>query len=56
MTLLVVAHHTALASTFNKMPRMPSFTAQPLLWTAFPVIDRGGWPGFDLFVRNPSLT
>jgi peptidoglycan/LPS O-acetylase OafA/YrhL len=55
VTLLVVAHHAALAyTTFNKMPnqmpRMPSFTARPLLWTAYPVIDRGGWPGFDVFV------
>jgi peptidoglycan/LPS O-acetylase OafA/YrhL len=51
VTLLVVAHHAALAyTTFNKMPRLPSFTARPLLWTAFPVVDRGGWPGFDIFV------
>ncbi len=51
VTLLVVAHHAALAyTTFNKMPRMPSFTARPLLWTAYPVVDRRGWPGFDILV------
>ena len=50
VTLLVVAHHSGLAYTMFKMPRMPSFTTLPILWTAYPVIDKGGWPGFDLFV------
>jgi peptidoglycan/LPS O-acetylase OafA/YrhL len=50
VVLLVVAYHSALAYTTFKMPRMPSFAARPLLWTAYPVVDRGGWRGFDLFV------
>ena len=49
VTVLVVAHHAGLAYVSFKFPHMPSFTAQPLYWTAFPVTDHVTWPGFDLF-------
>lgn len=49
VTLLVVAHHTALAYISFKPPRLP-FTLPPLLWTAFPISDKGSWTGFDLLV------
>ncbi len=49
VTLLVVAHHSALAYLSSKPP-VPGFTALSLWWTAFPIRDPGGWAGFDLFV------
>jgi len=49
VTLLVVAHHSALAYISFK-PRQQGFTVQPLLWTAFPVTDASQWSGFDLLV------
>jgi peptidoglycan/LPS O-acetylase OafA/YrhL len=48
VTLLVVAHHTALAYISFK-PTRQGFTAN-LLWTAFPVTDASKWSGFDLLV------
>ena len=50
VTALVVAHHSVLAYVSFKFPRMSSFTARPLFWTAFPVTDHATWPGFDIFV------
>jgi peptidoglycan/LPS O-acetylase OafA/YrhL len=49
VTLLVVAHHAAIAYRSTKPPSHP-FTQQPLLWSAFPVSDAGGSPVFDLLV------
>lgn len=49
VTLLVVAHHSAIAYMSLKPPRQ-ALTAQPLWWTAFPVTDVSKWPGFDLLV------
>jgi hypothetical protein len=38
LTLLVIAHHTVL--TYHPYAPAPkAFTAQPILWTAFPVVD-----------------
>ena len=48
VTLLVVAHHTALAYLSSK-PAVQGFTAS-LTWAAFPVRDVHGWSGFDFFV------
>lgn len=48
VTLLVVAHHSALAYLSSKPP-VHGFTSS-LLWAAFPVRDAHGWQGFDLFV------
>jgi hypothetical protein len=48
VTLLVVAHHTALAYLSSKPP-VDGFTAS-LAWAAFPIRDAHGWRGFDLFV------
>ncbi|MGC2404549.1 MAG: acyltransferase [Acidobacteriaceae bacterium] len=48
VTLLVVAHHTALAYVTFIPPRS-GFTAA-LLWTAFPIADARRWPGFDVLV------
>ena len=45
VTLLVIAHHTALAY-HPYAPAPKAFDAQPILWTAFPVVDPqkfGGW-------------
>ncbi|MGB6691178.1 MAG: acyltransferase [Terracidiphilus sp.] len=49
VTLLVVAHHSALAYLSSKPP-VHGFTALSLWWTAFPVRDPGSWPGLDLLV------
>jgi peptidoglycan/LPS O-acetylase OafA/YrhL len=49
VTLLVVAHHSALAYLSSKPP-IHGFTALSLWWTAFPIRDAGNWPGFDLLV------
>jgi peptidoglycan/LPS O-acetylase OafA/YrhL len=48
VTLLVVAHHTALAYVTFIPPRS-GFTAA-LLWTAFPIADARRWSGFDVLV------
>ncbi|MGD0098631.1 MAG: acyltransferase [Terracidiphilus sp.] len=49
VTLLVVAHHSAIVYMSMKIPHPASFTAQPRVWLMFPVADPAGWPGFDLF-------
>ena len=49
VTLLVVAHHSALAYVSFR-PQRHAFATPPLLWTAFPVTDTGSWSGFDLLV------
>jgi len=50
LTLLVVAHHSALAyHAFAPMPAA-SLKAPPMMWTAFPVVDPQKWPGAPLFV------
>ena len=50
LTLLVVAHHAALAYHPFAPPPEAAFKARPLLWTAFPVVDAQKWPGAPLFV------
>ena len=50
LTLVVVAHHAALAYHPFAPPPASSLTARPLLWTAFPVVDAQKWPGAALFV------
>ncbi|HEY2325651.1 MAG TPA: acyltransferase [Thermoanaerobaculia bacterium] len=50
LTLLVVAHHAALAYHPYAPPRGASLLAQPRLWMAFPVIDSAHMPGADLLV------
>jgi len=45
VTLLVIAHHTVLAY-HPYAPAPKAFAAEPILWTAFPVVDPqkfGGW-------------
>lgn len=49
VTVLVVAHHAVLAY-FQYAPPPSSFTAEPRLWRAFPVVDSARWPGFTWFV------
>lgn len=48
ITLLVIAHHTALAY-HPYAPPPKAFDAQPILWTAFPVVDPQKFGGFGLF-------
>ena len=48
ITLLVIAHHTALAY-HPYAPPPKAFDAQPILWTAFPVADPQKFGGFGLF-------
>jgi hypothetical protein len=48
VTLLVIAHHTALAY-HPYAPPPKAFDAQPILWTAFPVVDPQKFGGFGLF-------
>ncbi len=49
VTALVVAHHAVLAY-FQYAPPPSSFTAEPRLWRAFPVVDSARWPGFTWLV------
>lgn len=50
LTLLVVAHHAVLAY-HPYAPKVGSdWSAQPMMWRAFPVVDTARWPGIDLLV------
>ena len=50
VTVLVLAHHAALAyHPFAPAPSA-SLIAEPRLWPAFPVVDAQRWSGFSLFV------
>lgn len=49
LTLLVVAHHAALAYHSYAPPPPKSLDGQ-MVWSAFPVVDSQRWPGADLFV------
>src|SRR5450631_540074 len=50
ITVLVVAHHAALAYHPFAPPSPASLVAQPRLWPAFPVVDDAHWSGFALLV------
>jgi Acyltransferase family len=47
--LLVVAHHAALAY-HPYAPLPPKSLGEPMIWSAFPVVDSARWPGIELFV------
>jgi hypothetical protein len=50
VTVLVLAHHAALAyHPFAPAPST-SLVTQPRLWPAFPVVDAQRWSGFSLLV------
>lgn len=54
VTLLVVAHHTVL--TYNPYTPPPkAFDAEPILWTAFPVVDPQKFPPFGLLTLVNDL-
>jgi fucose 4-O-acetylase-like acetyltransferase len=48
LILLVVLHHAAIAYCTFAPP--PSLDVQPLLWTAFPIVDNHHWSLADLIV------
>lgn len=50
LTLLVVAHHAALAYITWAPPAAASLLAEPRLWMAFPIVDSAKAKGLDLFV------
>jgi peptidoglycan/LPS O-acetylase OafA/YrhL len=50
LTLLVVAHHAALAYHPFAPPLPASIAAGPALWLAFPIVDAQRWARADLFV------
>jgi peptidoglycan/LPS O-acetylase OafA/YrhL len=50
LTLMVVAHHAALAYHPYALPASGSLLTEPRLWLAFPVVDPARLPGLDLFV------
>ena len=50
ITVLVVAHHAALAYHPFAPPAPASLVAQPRWWMAFPVVDNARWSGFGLLV------
>lgn len=50
LTLLVVAHHAALAYISWAPPAAVSLLAEPRLWMAFPIVDSAKFKGLDLFV------
>jgi len=54
ITVLVVAHHTALAYHPFAPPPPASLTAQPRWWQAFPVVDSQRWAGSTLLVGAPD--
>lgn len=48
VTLLVIAHHAVL--TYHPFAPVPKpFDAQPIIWTAFPVVDPQKFGGFGIF-------
>ena len=49
LTLLVVAHHAALAYISWAPPAPASLLVEPRLWLAFPVVDAAKARGLDLF-------
>jgi hypothetical protein len=54
LTLLVVAHHAVL--TYHPYAPPPkAFAAQPILWTAFPVVDPQKFEGFGLLTLVNDL-
>ncbi len=54
LTLLVVAHHAVL--TYHPYAPPPkAFTAPPILWTAFPVVDPQKFAGFGLLTLVNDL-
>ncbi|MDY7092160.1 MAG: acyltransferase [Acidobacteriota bacterium] len=50
LVFLVVVHHAVLAYHPYAPPPQDSFTADSLMWTAFPIVDGHRWPGIDLLV------
>ena len=50
ITVLVVAHHAALAYHPFAPPSPANLLAQPRLWQAFPVVDSARWIGWALLV------
>jgi Acyltransferase family len=50
ITLLVVAHHAAIAYATFAPPVAPSLSAQPRWWQAFPILDSQKWGGASTIV------
>ncbi len=50
LTLLVVAHHSALAYYAFAPAPAASLKELPMMWTAFPVVDPQKWPAAALFI------
>lgn len=50
ITVLVVAHHAAIAYATFTPPVAPSFTAPPRWWQAFPIVDPQKWVGASTLV------
>ncbi len=50
ITVLVVAHHAALAYHPFAPPSPANLVVQPRWWQAFPVVDSARWSGFALLV------
>src|SRR5215467_8975732 len=50
ITVLVVAHHAALAYAPFSPPVAQSLTAQPRWWQAFPIVDPQKWAGASTIV------
>jgi len=50
IVLLVVAYHSALAYSGIPATQVPSFVAPPLLWRAFPIVDRHSSPVLLMFI------
>lgn len=50
LTLLVVVHHAVLPYHAYAPQLGKDWTAAPMAWRAFPVVDAARWPGIDLIV------
>ncbi len=50
LILLVVLHHALIAYSTYAPPPTATLDVQPLLWTAFPIVDSHRWSGADLIV------
>jgi len=50
ITVLVVAHHSAIAYATFTPPVAPSLAASPRWWQAFPIVDAQKWAGASIIV------
>ncbi|HLJ47826.1 MAG TPA: acyltransferase [Bryobacteraceae bacterium] len=55
ITIMVLAHHAVIAYIPFLPPAASTFTAEPRLWRAFPIVDSQRWAGFGTFTGFNDL-